>query len=328
MNILGNDVPAMGMGCWAIGGPFYKDNECLGLGAVDDKESIKTIHAAYEAGIRLFDTAAVYGAGHSERLLGSALKSHTDAIVVSKLGLEFDEESKQLIGEQPSADAVEAAIDASLMRLDRDCIDVMLLHINELAIDQAQLIFEQMDKARSAGKIRAYGWSTDFPNQAAAMADQDGFIGIEHAMNVFIDVPTIQSTVAKHNLLALIRSPLAMGVLSGKYNTQTSVSQTDHRASAINWSDYFTGGKASAKYTENIENIRELLQSDGRTLVQGALSWLLAKSPNNIPLPGARTSAQIIESAAAIQLGPLEDSVMAEIETCIVREPEGPPRSR
>jgi len=88
----------LGMGCWAIGGPFYHGEESLGWGAVDDQESIRTLHAAYDHGIRIFDTAAVYGAGHSERVVGTAIGGREDCIVVTKLGIKFDESSRQLIG--------------------------------------------------------------------------------------------------------------------------------------------------------------------------------------------------------------------------------------
>jgi aryl-alcohol dehydrogenase-like predicted oxidoreductase len=328
MNLLGNDVAPLGMGCWAIGGRFFDGDQPLGFPDADDDVSARTLHAALDAGIRVFDTAAVYGTGHSERLLGTALKGRNDALIISKLGTAFDEQTRQVLADQTDAADVKVAIDGSLRRLQRDHIDVMLLHLNALPVAVATPIFEEMEKARQAGKVRAYGWSTDFPASTAAMAGMQGFIGIEHAMNVFIDVPSIQSTVEQHDLIAFIRSPLAMGLLTGKFDRSSIVPSDDVRSVNSEKRDYFRDGKASPKHLANLQAVRDLLQTGGRTLAQGALGWLMAKSDRNLPLPGARTVEQVTDNAGAIDFGPLPDDVMRQVETIIRREPEGEPRAR
>ena len=328
MQILGQEVLPMGMGGWAIGGQFYAGTVPCGFPNVDDAESRRAIRATLDAGVRVFDTAAVYGAGHSERLLGEALKDQPDAIVVSKLGTAMDEAARQMLQDQPEAADVIPAIEGSLRRLNRDHVDVMLLHLNALPIATARPIFEQMEIAKDMGKIRAYGWSTDFPQSAAAMADMDGFIGIEHAMNLFADVPTIQKTVAEHDLIALLRSPLAMGLLTGKYDSATVMPDKDVRSVNSERRDYFRDAKPAEAHLRNLAAIRELLQTQGRTVAQGALCWLLAKSDRNIPVPGARTERQAVENAGAVAFGPLPQDVMSEIEALMERTPEGPPRAR
>lgn len=328
MKLLGQDVLPIGMGCWAIGGQFYAGSEPHGFPDVKDSESLRTIGATLDAGVRIFDTAAVYGAGHSERLLGQALKNTPDAIIISKLGTAINEDTRQVLHDETEARQVIPAIERSLRRLDRTCIDVMLLHLNALPIVTARPIFEQMAIAREQGKIRAFGWSTDFPDRATAMLDLDGFVGIEHAMNLFVDVPTIQKTVADSSLFAFLRSPLAMGLLSGKYDHQTLMPQTDVRSINSVKRDYFQDARPAQAHLENLAAIRELLQTEGRTLAQGALCWLLAKSDRNIPIPGARTEKQAIENAAAVSFGPLASDIMTEIETLMDRAPEGPPRAR
>jgi aryl-alcohol dehydrogenase-like predicted oxidoreductase len=328
MKLLGTDIAPLGMGCWAIGGAFYSGEQPLGFSNVDDESSTRTIHAALEAGIRLFDTAAVYGAGHSERLLGLALKNRDDALVISKLGTSFDEQTKQVLCNDTDSAKVEAAIDSSRQRLQRDHIDIMVLHLNALPVEVARPIFEQMEKARQSGKIRAYGWSTDFPASAAAMAKMEGFISVEHAMNVFIDAPSMQATVEQNNLTALIRSPLAMGVLTGKFNEASTLAKDDVRAVNSDKRDYFHDGKVTPKYLTSLDIVRELLKTGGRTLSQGALGWLMAKSDRNIPLPGARSVEQVQDNAGAIGLGPLPVDVMHEIEALIHRDPESDARAR
>lgn len=328
MNLLGTDIPRLGMGCWPIGGPFFRGEQPLGYANAQDEMSIRTIHAALDAGVRFFDTAAVYGAGHSERLLGKALKHRPDALVITKIGLRFDEATKQLLGEEPNPAAVGPAIDRCLERLERDRIDVLLLHPNDLSISRAGPIFDQMALALQAGKIRSFGWSTDFPDRTEAMAGREGFIGIQHAMNVFFDVPTIQNVVARHALMAFIRSPLAMGLLTGKFNANSVLPSDDIRSTNEPWRGYFTDAKVEQPYLDKLKALRELLQTGGRTLSQGALCWLLAKSPHNLPIPGARTVAQMQDNAGALDHGPLPPEVMAEIEAVMHRPPEGPPRAR
>lgn len=328
MKLFGREIAPLGMGCWPIGGPFYDGKKPLGFANVEDGESIRTIHAALEGGIQLFDTAAVYGAGHAERLLGEALKNRPDALVITKIGIGFDEATKQIIGEEVEPGEVMPAIDRCLRRLRRDHIDILLLHLNELPVPQAEQLFDAMEGARRVGKVRVFGWSTDFPESARAMAGRDGFIGVEHAMNVFIDVPTMQTTVEKNDLVAFIRSPLAMGVLTGKYDDQSIMPKEDIRSTHDSWRDYFHDARVKPGYLARLDAIRETLQTGGRTLAQGALCWLMAKSARNIPLPGARTAAQMEDNAGAVAHGKLPDDVMAEIETLIEREPEGPARAR
>lgn len=328
MQLLNRNIAPLGMGCWAIGGEFFSGSTPLGFSNVDDCTSTRTIHAALDAGIRLFDTAAVYGAGHSERLLGAALKGRDDTIVISKLGTSFDEKTRQILGPERESGSVQGQIDGSLRRLDRDCIDIMLLHLNSLTVETARPIFEEMDKARLAGKIRAFGWSTDFPESVVAMSGMDGFIAVEHAMSVVLDVPTIQSTIEDKRLVALIRSPLAMGILTGKFSRDTTLAADDVRAADSDRREYFQGRKVASKYLDNLDVVGELLRSGGRSLAQGALCWLLAKSDRNIPIPGARTEQQVRENAGAAEFGPLPPEVMEEIESQIQREPEGPARAR
>ena len=328
--LLKNGHAPLGMGCWAIGGNFFQGDTPLGFGDVDDEQSVRTVHAALDHGVTIFDTAAVYGAGHSERVLGKALRGR-DAAIISKVGMAFDPSSKQLLEDTTDPKELAAAIDDCLSRLGRDHIDMMLLHQNTASVDAAYPLFVEMEKARHAGKIGAYGWSTDFPDKLTAMrskAELPGFCAVEHAMNVFADVPHIQETVAQHGLLSLIRSPLGMGILTGKYTTQSTAISNDIRAHTERVADYFEDGKIRSDKWDTLAVIRELLQTGGRTLAQGALCWLWGKSPDNVPVPGAKTVAQASENAQALTFGPLPQSAMDEIEHLINRDPEEAPRVR
>lgn len=320
MQFLDHEIAPLGMGCWPIGGPMFSGNQSLGYSNAEDSMSIRTIHAALDGGITLFDTAAAYGAGHSERLLAQALAHRPDALIVTKIGIGIDEARKQLSFDPPEPADVLPAIEGCLRRLNRDRIDLLLLHPNETPIADAAHLFDAMETARRAGKIRAFGWSTDYSDRAVAMAEREGFVAIEHAMNVFFDAQQIQDTARSHGLATLLRSPLAMGLLTGKYGATQQLSKDDIRASGESWMEYFTDGKANPDFLQRLAAVRDLLTSEGRSLVQGALAWIWGKDPTNIPIPGARTERQIAEIARALVHGPLPAATMTEIETLLERE--------
>ncbi len=322
------DSPRIGMGCWAIGGPLWSGETPLGYSGTDDAESARTIEAAWAAGVRVFDTAAVYGAGHSEALLGQVLGNRAGSIVVSKFGPVFDRETRQVLRDDVSPAAIRASTEASLDWLRRDRIDVLLCHVNTLPVAQVPEVFDTLEALRGAGKIGSYGWSTDFPERLDAAAGWPGFAAVEYTMNVFFDAPSQHAMAERHGLQHLIRSPLAMGLLTGKFAAGDAVASDDVRANTFEWLDYFKDGRVSEALIARLDAVRELLTSGGRTLGQGALGWLLARSPGLIPVPGAKTVAQAEENAAAMALGPLPAEVMAEIERLVARPPEGPARER
>ena len=328
MKFLEQEISPLGMGCWPIGGSMYSGEQSLGYTRADDALSIRTIHAALAAGITLFDTAAAYGAGHSERLLAQALKDRPDALIVTKIGIGIDEASKQLSFDTFSSDQVVAAVNGCLKRLERDRIDLLLLHVNEMPVSEADAVFDEFDRLKDGGKVRAYGWSTDYSKSAAAASSRENFQAVEYAMNVFFDAPRMQNVAREQGLLSLIRSPLAMGLLSGKYDTTTVMPDGDIRASGADWMEYFNDGRANPDFMGVLDKVRDLLTSGGRTLVQGALGWLWAQDMTNVPVPGARTPEQIEGVAAALSFGALPTHILEEIETLIERDHLEPDRPR
>ncbi|MEP0944488.1 MAG: aldo/keto reductase [Rhizobiaceae bacterium] len=320
MNQLHHKAPRIGMGCWAIGGPFWNQGLQIGYSGANDQDSFGAIHASWAAGIRIFDTSAVYGAGHSETLLGQALAQRSEAIIVSKLGHSFNAATKQMTGPRFDPAYVRDSVAQSRARLKRDRIDVMLLHLNDLAIDDAQPVFDTLEELREAGQIGSYGWSTDFPDRIKHVAESYPECStVQHAMNVCLDAPAMSNAADKLNLTRLIRSPLAMGILTGKFDDTHRIPHGDVRRDTPDLQGNFDEGRPSAIRAEQLDAVRDILTCQGRTLAQGALCWLLAKSPNILPIPGAKNAAQAEENAAALDFGPLEDAAMQEIELAIDR---------
>ncbi|MFC0003410.1 aldo/keto reductase [Micromonospora siamensis] len=310
----GIEVSALGMGCWAIGGPLWGDGgQPFGWGEVDDDESVRTIHRALDLGVTLFDTASNYGAGHSERILGRALAGRRDDVVVAtKFGNVSDEATRRWTSVDHSPAYAAVSLEESLRRLGTDHVDLYQLHINDLPASAALDLVDTLEGLVTQGKIRAYGWSTDNPASARAFAEAGPHCAaVQHDESVFKDNREMFAVCDALDLASLNRGPLAMGLLTGKSRT---VGADDVRGRAPEWLVWFRDGRPTPEWSARLELIRAALTADGRTLAQGALGWLLARSPRTLPIPGCRTVAQAEENFGTLAYGPLPADAFAEVE--------------
>ncbi|MBQ1010853.1 aldo/keto reductase [Micromonospora sp. M51] len=310
----GITVSAIGMGCWAIGGPLWGDDgQPFGWGEVDDAESIRTIHRALELGVTLFDTASNYGAGHSERILGQAVAGRRDSVVIAtKFGNVSEESTRRALGTDASPAFAVRSLDDSLRRLGTDYVDLYQLHLNDLPVPAALDLIDTLEGLVDQGKIRAYGWSTDDPASAEAFAAAGPHCAaIQHDESVLRDNAAVLAVCDTHDLASLNRGPLAMGLLTG---STRAVGADDVRGRAPEWLEWFTDGRPTPRWAARVDEVRAALTADGRTLAQGALGWLLARSPRTVPIPGLRTVAQADENLATLELGPLSSESYAEVE--------------
>ncbi|NJK44628.1 MAG: aldo/keto reductase [Pleurocapsa sp. SU_196_0] len=320
----GINVNAIGMGCWAMGGVWTWMSQPGGWGEVDDAESIRAIHRALELGVHLFDTAAAYGTGHSETILGQALgKRRGEAVIATKFGWQVDVAHKHA-GAYPDSSTIVQNVreecQRSLTRLNTDYIDLYQLHVGDFPLELLPDLVSELERLVADGMIRSYGWSTDDPGRVAAIAQVPHCVAIQHDLNVVVDAPEILELCVRHNLASLNRTPLARGALTGKYTRQTQFAANDVRTD--DWSKERFFGPTYDK----LELIREILCSGGRSLTQGALAWIWGRSPQTIPIPGFRTAAQVEENVKALEFGPLSAAQMAEIQE-IVRRPTSEPRA-
>ena len=325
----GPAVSALGMGTWAIGGPFfagpdwghYPPGQALGWGDVDDTQSAHAIHCALDLGITFFDTADAYGAGHAERVLGRALGARRqDVVIASKFGHVHDQDRRELVATDTSPDYIRRACEASLARLGTDWIDLYQLHCGDLPIDRIAEVAGALDRLCEDGLIRSYGWSTDDPERATAFAARTAGVAIQLQMNVLEDTPEMLAVCRARGLAGIIRSPLATGFLTGKFTADTRLAANDIRCKPPAWLPYFQpGGGATPEWLAVLESLREVLTSGGRTLAQGALAWIWARDPGTIPIPGARSEAQVRDNAGALAKGALEPEQLAEIDRLLGR---------
>jgi aryl-alcohol dehydrogenase-like predicted oxidoreductase len=313
----GIEVAPLGMGCWAIGGVFQYNNIQAGWGEVDDSESLRTIQQARESGITFFDTAAAYGAGHSERILGRAVAGwRHEAIIATKFGFSVDEAAKY-VGYYPTPNQVIANVRAecenSLRNLGTDYIDLYQLHVNDYPLDLAVTLRETLEDLVREGKIRYYGWSTDSVEAARVFAEGEHCIAIQHDLNVVLDAPEMIALCEQMNLASINRTPLARGALTGKYSRDTVFAANDVRT------DPWARDNILSPAFEHLDDLRDILTSGGRTLAQGALAWIWARSSSTVPIPGIRTTAQLHENAGALKFGPLTNEQMRQISELLGR---------
>jgi aryl-alcohol dehydrogenase-like predicted oxidoreductase len=305
----GIEVTGLGLGCWAIGGPFYRDGNPSGWGDVDDAESLRALHRAFDLGVTFFDTSDVYGCGHSERILGQAMQGKRDQLVIAtKFGNVFDAESRQIIGASADPEYIRQACEASLQRMGTDYIDLYQFHLGSYEAEQADVVRDALEGLVAAGKIRSYGWSTDSPERAAVFAHGDNCTAIQQRLNLFEGNAELLALCERENLASVNRGPLAMGLLTGKFDKSSQMPADDVRHG---W-DLQHGEQA--RRLDKLAQIREVLTGDGRTLAQAALGWLWARSPVTVPIPGFKTVAQVEENVAALEKGPLGEDQMREIE--------------
>jgi aryl-alcohol dehydrogenase-like predicted oxidoreductase len=305
----GLEVSALGMGCWAIGGPNYRDGNPIGWGPVDDEESLRAIRRALELGITFFDTADIYGCGHSEVILGKALGRDRERVTLAtKFGLLFEEGQGPASGKDASPAYIRRACEASLRRLQTDRLDLYQFHIWDHPAERAGEVLATLEQLVQEGKIRWYGWSCDEPGQAAAFAAGAHCAAIQQQLNLFEGSLETLSLCEKHKLASVNRGPLARGLLTGKFNPDSKLPPDDIRH---RW-DFKSG--SIAQRLARLEQLRATLTRDGRTLAQAALGWLWAKSHHTIPIPGFKTVAQAEENIGALKFGPLSKEQMAEVE--------------
>ena len=142
---------------------------------------------------------------------------------------------------------------------------------------------------------------------------------MQHNLNVLHDAPAMLTVCDTHELASVNRGPLAMGLLTGKYGPDSRLPMDDVRGDSPPWMTFFEDGRPASDFLAMLDAIRDILTSGGRTLAQGALAWLWARSPRTVPIPGFRSVAQVEENAGALGKGALNGEQMAEVERILGR---------
>ena len=301
----GLEVTEIGIGLWAIGGDEW--------GPVQDQNSLDTIEAALDAGINFFDTADVYGTGHSEKLLGQAMEDRREKfIVATKIGwLGFDhEQGRSAYG---STEKLIAGVEANLKRLGTEYVDVIQCHI-DYQEPNLPYFLEGFQRLQEQGKVRAYGVSTSDFEYLQTFNAEGGTSTLQ------IDYSILNRTAEKEifpycqaeNIGVIVRGPLAMGILTGKFDRETRFPEGDFRRS---WHEDPEKYQTFLKDLEKVEQLRQL--ADGRSLAQLALQFVLANPTVSTVIPGAKRVDQLEENLQAGLLPPLTEQELAQINEIV-----------
>lgn len=212
------------------------------------------------------------------------------------------------------------ALTASLRRLGTDHVDLYRLHISDADPDRAVELRDAREGFVREGLVRAYGWSTDDPERAAVFAEGPHRAAVQHTLNVLQEAPRTLALCERLEPASVNRGPLAMGLLAGRRGGTLEAGDIRSRPLPAWLPGYAPDGSgADPRWPARIDAVRDVLTSGGRTLAQGALAWLWARSPRTVPIPGFRTVAQAEENAGAIEKGPLTAGQLAEIDRLLGR---------
>ncbi len=297
-------VSALGLGTARVGGLGFSrkgDRETtLVPGAV--QESKRAIRVAVDRGVSFFDTADVYGAGRAETLLGEAIRGVRHRLVIAtKFGELFDEETGKELDAAVTPEYVEQACNGSLRRLGTDVIDVYLFHLRDFPLGEAEGIRDALEDLVARGKIRSYGWSTDDVLRAGLFAKGRHCAAIEHRLNIFFDAPEMLALCDEQDLASINRVPLLTGVLAGRWHPGDSLPDSDRRSDGFRDESFL-------RMLERAESLRPILTREGRTYVQGAISWIWRRNQRAVPVPGFRTAAQVEELADSMRHGAMSQA--------------------
>ncbi len=284
-------LTTVGLGTWAMGGPWQ-----FGWGPQDDGDAIAAILAALEEGINWIDTAPVYGCGHSEELVGKALKQiKTKPIVATKCGLLWNEKREKV--SCLKAESIRKECEASLKRLGIDAIDLYQMHWPEPDED-VERGWEEMARLAEEGKVRYIGVSNFNIEQLERIRKIAPVASLQPPYSMLHREveDELLTFCAKNNIGIVVYSPMQRGLLTGKFSQErlAGLPPDDHRRRMPE----FQEPQFSATL-QLVDQLRPIAKRNGRTLAQLAISWVLRRSEVTAAIVGSRRPEQITETAGA-----------------------------
>jgi aryl-alcohol dehydrogenase-like predicted oxidoreductase len=304
----GWSVSEISFGAWAIGAEW---------GRVDDRESLAALHRAVDLGVNFIDTADIYGAGRSERLVGQLRKERRETVyVATKMG--------RLLSPH-NADGYNAKnfalfVEDSLRNLGMDCLDLVQLHCPPVEALYRPEVFGALDDLARQGKIRYYGVSVEKVEEALKAIEYPGVQTIQIIFNAFRHRPAelFFEQAKRRGTGILARVPLASGLLTGKITPKTEFPSDDHRNSnrygqRFDVGETFSGVDLEIGF-QAVEDLRRIVPP-GMTMTQFALRWILMFDAVTCAIPGAKRPSQVEENAASSDFPALTDAQMEAVES-------------
>ena len=298
-------ISEIGFGSWAIGG---------GWGTQDESESVKALHAALDRGVNFIDTAAGYGDGRSERIIGKVLKQRKERVFVAT-------KTPPLPGPWPPTPYCKAderfpekyireSVEQRLRNLGTEAIDILQLHTWTRAWNRDPSPLAVLAKLKKEGKVLNYGISTPEQDQNSVVdMMRSGLIDtVQVIYNIFEQEPAAEllPVAAESDVGIIVRVAFDEGSLTGKYTKSSTFKEGDFR------NDYFAGDRL-ARTVDRVEKIRKDIADTGLTMAQVALKFVLAHPAVSTVIPGIRNVQQAETNTAVSDLPPLSDKVLEKL---------------
>jgi aryl-alcohol dehydrogenase-like predicted oxidoreductase len=303
----GWNISAIGFGAWGIGGGDW--------GVTDDTTSLAALHRAIDLGVNFIDTADVYGDGHSEQLIAQVRKARSEQLIVAtKAGRRLDPHIASGYNRQNLSSFVER----SLRNLQTETLDLLQLHCPPSEVYEMPEVFGILDDLARQGKLRFYGVSVERVDEALKAITYPNVQSVQIIFNMFRFKPAEQffATAREHHVGILARVPLASGLLTGKFSSQTRFDPHDHRTynrhgEAFDQGETFSG----VEYETGLRAVEELrpLVPQGESMAQFALRWILMFPEVTAAIPGAKNPEQAQGNVDAATLPPLSDETMQRV---------------
>jgi aryl-alcohol dehydrogenase-like predicted oxidoreductase len=288
-------VSIVGFGGWAIGGPAMAGSQPIGWGIVDDATSARALTESYDRGITFYDTADVYGFGHSEDLIGRAFGNKKDVVIATKVGHRQEPDGELAL--DYSRDYIIRSCEQSLRRLRRECIDYYQLHSARVKHLQQGDCVEAMEELQRNGMIRYWGLSlnTFAPTpEAEHMIHRNLGNGFQLVLNILNQrAVSLLGRMRKAGYGVIVRMPLQFGLLTGKFNAATTFGKNDHRTFR------FTPEvlAAAIPLLEHAWVVADRMRISKTSL---ALSFCASFSEVSTVIPGIKTPEQAQEDTSGI----------------------------
>jgi aryl-alcohol dehydrogenase-like predicted oxidoreductase len=299
-------VSSVSFGAWAVGGTW---------GPVKDEESMAALHRALDRGVNFFDTADVYGDGHSEQLFARLRRERKEPFHVgTKAGKRLDPFTVAGFNRAN----LNAFVERSLENLGVETIDLLQLHCPPQDIYYRPDVFEILDEMVKAGKIRFYGVSVERVEEALKAIDFPGVQTVQIIYNIFRQRPAeVLFAEARRRQVGIIaRLPLSSGMLAGKMTRASTFTEDDHRQANRDGAWFDRGETFSGvPFEVGLEAVEELrpLVPPGTPMASFALRWILMNEAVSCVIPGGKRPSQVDDNCAAADLPALSPETMARI---------------
>jgi len=303
----GFNVSTISVGCWAIGGSW---------GKINDEESLAALHRALDLGVNFFDTADVYGDGHSEQLLARLRKERSEPFyVATKAGRRLSPH----VAAGYNRENLTRFVERSLANLRVEALDLLQLHCPPTDVYYQPEAFDALDGLVRAGKLRHYGVSVERVEEGLKALEYPNVQSIQVIYNIFRQRPAehLFEESARKKVGILARVPLASGLLTGKLTRKQTFEPDDHRTfnrhgEAFDRGETFSGVDYDVAL-DAVDALRPLVPAK-TTLAQWALRWILMNEAVTCAIPGVRRAAQVEDNLAASELGELSPDALKKVQ--------------